>query len=333
MNFSDYKEIMINNITMSKLLIDGIEIWRKRVIAKGNQVPISIDTDGSIFNGGLGYIENYRLNSSGTLTTENSNLISTGFIPFYQGDIIRMDWASWRPFSGYCYICFYDASFTLLGSINQGVGSSDRTVRGNVSTSTSITTSHGITTFNPVFTSNGNRAAYCRVNGVGKGADMVVTINEEIPLPSYKNWVYYSTENDGTTIYHEGLGYKLGYRIRSGGAEVAQAEGSCTGFIKVSPGDVIRLSGWDFGAAQVTNAINVSDSTFTNIGQFTKQPANYGILSTSAYAAYAAASVVKEKEGVWKWVVPPADSGVAYIRVTGHYSYGKMIVTINEEIV
>ena len=28
-------------------------------------------------------------------------------------------------------------------------------------------------------------------------------------------------------------------------------------------------------------------------------------------------SVVQESEGVWRWVVPPAASGVAWIRVTG----------------
>ena len=36
-----------------------------------------------------------------------------------------------------------------------------------------------------------------------------------------KNWVKFSTEADGVTIYNGGLGYKNGYRVRSGGAEAA----------------------------------------------------------------------------------------------------------------
>lgn len=152
----------------------------------------------------------------------------------------------------------------------------------------------------------------------------------------YKNWVRYSTEADGVKIYNGGLGYKNGYRVRSGGAEGEQYQGSCTGFIPVKGGDVIRISGCDFDTSSNGNAINVSDSSRTNIGQFTMLPASYGILN-SPYGAYHHDSVVKEKDGVWKWVVPPAASGVAFIRVSGFnieatYPGADMIVTVNEEI-
>ena len=150
-----------------------------------------------------------------------------------------------------------------------------------------------------------------------------------------KNWVRYSTDSDGVTIYNGGLGYKNGYRVRSAGGEGENANTSCTGFIKVNPGDIIRISGCNFGYAANSNAINVSDSSFTNIGQFTMLPAQYDIFN-GTYAAYNHQSVVEEKTGIWKWVVPPADSGVAYIRVSGYDSNGdpssKLIVTINEEI-
>ena len=145
-----------------------------------------------------------------------------------------------------------------------------------------------------------------------------------------------SINADGS-IYNGGLGYKNEYRIRSGGAEVSYKGSVCTGFIRVEPGDVIRLSGWDFSFSQAGNAINVANSAFENIGQFTSQPANYGIFE-SAYKSYAFSSVTEERSGVYKWVVPPAASGVAYIRITAYdyYNYGelgaKMIVTINEEI-
>lgn len=150
----------------------------------------------------------------------------------------------------------------------------------------------------------------------------------------YKNWVKFSTEADGVTIYNGGLGYKDGYRIRSGGAEGATSHGSCAGFIPVKGGDIIRFSGWDFSVKSNENAINVANSTFTNIGQ-TAGLGSYGILAgNAAYGAYSLDSVVKESDTVYRWVVPPAASGVAYIRVSGYTlkDGSKMIVTVNEEI-
>ena len=74
-----------------------------------------------------------------------------------------------------------------------------------------------------------------------------------------KNWVKLSTESDGQTIYNGGLGYKNGYRIRSGGAETTASNTACTGFIKVDPGDVIRLSGWDLIKMNFTNILVMRD--------------------------------------------------------------------------
>lgn len=155
----------------------------------------------------------------------------------------------------------------------------------------------------------------------------------------YKNWVKYSTTNDGKTIYNGGKGYKDGYRLRSGGAEQSTSGASHTGFIPVKGGDVVRISGCNFedGSAN-RSALNVSNASFTNIGQFSMIPSNYGIFG-STYKAYGYESVVKETAGVWKWIVPPDASGVAYIRVTGNVaslspqSGSNLIVTINEEII
>lgn len=157
-----------------------------------------------------------------------------------------------------------------------------------------------------------------------------------------KNWVPYSTESDGKTIYNGGLGYKNGYRIRSGGAEGSESTASHTGYIPVKGGDDVYFSGWDFSANKTANAINVSNSSFTNIGQITPSysDAGYGIFAPgAAYQSYCYNSVVRVSDNVWKWKVPPVASGVTYIRVSGYttpdFSGGdgsKMIVTINEEI-
>ena len=153
---------------------------------------------------------------------------------------------------------------------------------------------------------------------------------------SYKNYVQYSTESDGKTIYNGGLGYKSGYRVRSGGAEGTGSNASCTGYIPVTGGAVIRVSGVNFLNSTSSNAINVYDSGFNHLGQVVANYANagYGIFAVDAiYQSYCFNTVVEEKTGVYKWVVPPVDSGIIYIRVTGNTANGEdLIVTVNEEI-
>lgn len=150
----------------------------------------------------------------------------------------------------------------------------------------------------------------------------------------YKNWARYSTETDGTTIYNNGQGYKDGYRIRSGGAETANASSTCTGFIPVKGGSVIRIAGATFNSANAQNAINVANSSFTNIGQVARN-GNYGIF-IGTYSTYGNISIVEELDGVWRWVVPPVESGVAYIRITGETSStgggANLIITVDEGI-
>lgn len=146
----------------------------------------------------------------------------------------------------------------------------------------------------------------------------------------YKNWVRYSTTNDGKTIYNGGLGYKNGYRIRSGGAEAAQDSAACTGFIPAKAGDIVRLSGYDVKSATVSNAINVSDASFTNLGQIVANaPLSYGIFNSKGHNWD---DVLLEKTGVYYWIVP-SGYDIAYIRVSANTKTpADMIVTINEEI-
>lgn len=157
----------------------------------------------------------------------------------------------------------------------------------------------------------------------------------------YKNWVKFSTEADGKTIYNGGLGYKDGYRVRSGGAEGSASAASCIGYIPVKAGDVIRLSGYDASYSTNANAINVYDGSHTNLGQVVaNSPTDgYGIFTSTRkdYNWGNANGVKEETEGVYVWTIPP-DESIAYIRVTGYSNNGKtadgskMIVTINEEI-
>lgn len=183
------------------------------------------------------------------------------------------------------------------------------------------------------------KSGYTLVDGVQrkpkKGLTLVEGVQRILKFGP-KNQVPISTDTDGS-IYN-GVGYKDNTRVRSGGEEGANNRAACTGFIPVSAGDVVRFSGmpW-FADAASANALNAANASYENIGQFTMlQNARYGIFSSS-YSAYAASSVVEETTGVWRWIVPPAASGVAYIRISAFDASSKtkgadMIVTINEEI-
>ena len=146
------------------------------------------------------------------------------------------------------------------------------------------------------------------------------------------NLVPLSTEADGKTIYN-GKGYKDGYRIRSGGAEAAQNAATCCGFIPAVGGDEIGIGGAvAFDGTTTANAINVYDSSHTNLGQVVENYANSG------YGIFAGGTISNWNKGVkrngcYYWKVP-SGQGIAYVRVTARMEgNGKnMIVTKNEEI-
>lgn len=157
----------------------------------------------------------------------------------------------------------------------------------------------------------------------------------------YKNWVRYSTEADGVTIYNGGLGYKDGYRVRSGGAETSDVNAACTGYIPVNGGDVVRISGCDFSHTGVQNAINGYSADLTILGQIVGNTGANGYSNFAdgqAFEDYNYDDIDQDGAGVWQWTVPPVTNGleVSYIRVTGYSASGghgaNMIVTVNEEI-
>jgi len=151
-----------------------------------NLVPTSIDTDGSVFDG-VGYRDGYRFNSSGVLSAQ-AGTTSTGFIKVNASDVIRMAGNPWlpeyteAPASGvHSYIVFYDSAFTYLGSYNNTRNQTQTTQapRGIVTAGSVVTDENGVTTYNITF-SDSSKIAYVRLNSWGSGADMIVTVNEEI---------------------------------------------------------------------------------------------------------------------------------------------------------
>lgn len=95
MDFSSIKAITIPEGIVKKIVSAGVTLWQAvQAVSYKNWVPYAIDTDGSIYNGGLGYIDGTRLSSSGG-TSASATTTTTGFIPAKAGDTIRIKGYRW----------------------------------------------------------------------------------------------------------------------------------------------------------------------------------------------------------------------------------------------
>jgi hypothetical protein len=147
-----------------------------------NQVPISKDTDGSVFNG-KGWIEKTRLSSSGaTKACDYSS--ATGYIPASAGAVIRVKGTSFDKDND--YICAYKSDHTFIGATT---GTNGYTQLGRVSRDGNVT----------VLTLPSDASIeWVRVSSIhdsedptwpvgdataalnGPGAGLIVTVNQEI---------------------------------------------------------------------------------------------------------------------------------------------------------
>lgn len=129
MDFSKVKEVTIPEGVVLKIMSGAKLLWEK--ITFKNQVPLSTDTDGSIYNG-TGYKDNVRLSSSGGVSSSaQTGSVTTGFIPWKNTDIIRIKGAQLLGnSSGHWYFYMYNSSKSPLSSggyvdyvsIDAGVG-------------------------------------------------------------------------------------------------------------------------------------------------------------------------------------------------------------------
>lgn len=187
MNLPDFKELYIDGIKLVELFINGVKVWAMKTFT--NQVPISTDTDGSIFNK-VGYKENVRLSSSGGISGSAQNgSVTTGFIPWHgDGDVLRIKGVEWLgstvKYGGHYYFNFYDASKKFLNYASDQVISN-----GDINhILTYSRDANGVETFiwnkdygtSNVLLQHVRAAKFIRITARGKGADFIVTINEEI---------------------------------------------------------------------------------------------------------------------------------------------------------
>ena len=163
-----------------------------------------------------------------------------------------------------------------------------------------------------------------------------VILWQAAPAETYKNWVKYSTESDGVTIYNGGLGYKDGYRIRSGGAESESSNTTITGFIPFKQGDILRIIP-AFSGENTKNAINFFAGS-TNFGQVTHSGSLYG--SCTNANGWSQANIFSEEDDVTVLDISKVTNGdgITHVRITHFINSGVLdsgsgiSVTVNEEI-
>lgn len=187
MDFSTVKSLTIPEGEVTKITFKSTVLWE--AVTYTDQVPISTDTDGSIFNG-TGYIDNRRLSSSGGLSSSAQNgSVTTGFIPFPDGDktYIRMNGVEWKNatanYSGHYYINYYDANkkfLCYLSSQEHGGLTHVVTVTRDSNGVETVKWSETYGTTNTTLQAVRNQAKFIRITAHGKGANMDVTINEEM---------------------------------------------------------------------------------------------------------------------------------------------------------
>lgn len=110
MDFTTLKKLTIGGVELKQLFIDGVQVWKG--VNYTNQIPISTDKDGSIYNG-KGW-KDATYDNNGTVGT-NSTTDLTGFIPCKAGDVIRLQNMPFNTSVNTCRLTLYKADKTLLG--------------------------------------------------------------------------------------------------------------------------------------------------------------------------------------------------------------------------
>lgn len=133
-----------------------------------NQIPISTDAGGAVFNG-VGYQQGYRLSSSGSPSPQASTYI-TGFIPVHSGDTVRFEGMNLKEGSAAINeqrIAFYDANKAVIAA-PYWKDTGTNTMSGGYLASLTV----------PAY--SGKTVAFARFGCYWIDSHSIITVNEEI---------------------------------------------------------------------------------------------------------------------------------------------------------
>lgn len=158
---------------------DNITITIKASVklACTNQIPISTDTDGTVFND-TGWQINKNLSSSGVVQDRTGSDV-TGFIPIKYNDVVRLKNVHYEKVASGALtpqnqrIAFYDASKNFLGLI---VGSNAYHQNRKFNDAGHLI-EFTVLNIDDIDLTN---VAFFRINAVYIGSDSIITVNEEI---------------------------------------------------------------------------------------------------------------------------------------------------------
>lgn len=147
-----------------------------KIVSYTNQVPISTDADGNVYNG-TGYKDGYRINSSGA-EAELSGFTATGFIPFTKGQTIRIGGEGITYAEYGCMVMFYDLNKVVL--TDKGINY-DKV--GDTTYGTWSTENNSVFCLDPLDAYPNTLSGingYIRISAKGSGANLIVTLDEKI---------------------------------------------------------------------------------------------------------------------------------------------------------
>lgn len=158
-----------------------------------NQLKNAIDTDGTKYNGGLGYKTGWRFNSSKQEVEAEGQLI-TGYIPYTAGQVIRISGfnTSDKP-NGYFQVCYGDFNVGFNGQMQQMDGNADGLTYGP----DPVVSGAYMLTIDPATVTDtylapallDSNTVYIRVNISGYNLSALkVTLDEEISYGTTSGW-------------------------------------------------------------------------------------------------------------------------------------------------
>lgn len=186
------KKLTIDGIELKSLSVDGVEVWKLQTYT--NQIPLSIDADGSVFNK-TGYIDGYRLSSNYNTNpphyvSAQSGHFTTGFFPYTIADCkncvpFYVKGVDLSTISTYCRMAMY--------ADNKATYNSAHTANLNSTAANGFTITklgeryYKITPNSNLHTTGGTstgwsvkKATMARLSLPGSGDGVILTINEPI---------------------------------------------------------------------------------------------------------------------------------------------------------
>lgn len=306
-----------------------VTVIKKPSSEQTNVIPLSLDSSNNLYNNGQGWKSNTRLSSSGPETAYDG-LEVTGFIPVKFGNTLffkNVEWIFGDPIGDKLYINAYDSNFALLGYFR--ADSSDEIPAIALDENNNIIS---VSLFNGSgFNKRIDNISYLRIGATHIGNNSIITINAPITNTtgntSYTNLLPTAKDSDLTTIYNN-TGYMYGRRINSSGVEAENSEAWwLTGYIPVSPGDVVRINNYAAVPGSGYKTLNLYTTTDTRVK-------DYGINELLALGTFTGEySGSSCTPGALTFTIPTTvECSYMRLMIGNQSSPLGCIITVNEEI-